>query len=60
MKINNIDRITYSVSDAVRVSSIGRTRIFALMKSGELKSTKVGKRTLISAISLRHLIDPAD
>ncbi len=49
--------LAYSVSEACKVSSIGRTYLYELMKSGRLESRKVGKRTLITARSLRALIE---
>lgn len=53
----NPEPLAYSVADAVRVSSIGRTRIYALINEGKLQARKVGKRTLIPAASLRALIE---
>jgi excisionase family DNA binding protein len=49
--------LAYSVADACRVSSIGRTRLYALINEGRLESRKIGKRTLIPAVSLRRLIE---
>ncbi|WP_285710471.1 helix-turn-helix domain-containing protein [Erythrobacter oryzae] len=49
--------LAYSVADACRVSSIGRTRLYQLIGEGRLQARKVGKRTLIPAASLRALID---
>lgn len=49
--------LAYSVADACRVSSIGRTRLYALINEGKLQARKVGKRTLIPAASLRALIE---
>lgn len=54
------DQLAYSIRDAVRVSSIGKTRLYSLIKSGRLRVTKVGKRTLVSASSLRQLVEPGD
>lgn len=48
--------LAYSIADAVRVSSIGRTRIFGLIKAGQLEARKVGRRTVIPAASLRALV----
>jgi excisionase family DNA binding protein len=48
--------LAYSVTDACRVSSIGRTRLYALINEGRLEIRKIGKRTLIPADSLRRLI----
>lgn len=49
--------LAYSIADAVRVSSIGRTRLYALINEGRLEARKIGKRTLIPAASLRRLIE---
>lgn len=52
-----LEPLAYSVADAIRVSSIGKTRLYALIKEGRLEIRKIGKRTLIPAASLRALID---
>ena len=49
--------LAYSVADACKVSSIGKTRLYALIGEGRLEARKIGKRTLIPAASLRALID---
>ncbi|MBE9169877.1 helix-turn-helix domain-containing protein [Pleurocapsales cyanobacterium LEGE 06147] len=49
--------LAYSVADACRVSSIGRTRLYQLIGEGRLQARKIGKRTLIPAASLRALIE---
>lgn len=49
--------LAYSVADACRVSSIGRTRLYQLIGEGRLQARKIGKRTLIPASSLRALIE---
>lgn len=48
--------LAYSVADACKVSSIGRTRLYQLIAEGRLEARKIGKRTLIPAASLRTLI----
>lgn len=50
--------ITYSVADACRVSSIGRTKLYELINTGRVVSTKIGRRRFVSAESLRELVDP--
>lgn len=52
--------LAYSIADAVRVSSIGRTRLYALINEGRLEARKIGKRTLIPAASLRRLIEGSE
>ena len=48
--------LAYSVNEACRVSSLGRTRLYQLIGEGRLEARKIGKRTLIPAASLRALI----
>ena len=45
--------LAYTVADACRVSTIGKTRLYQLIAEGKLESRK---RTLIPAASLRALI----
>lgn len=52
-----LEPLAYSVSEACRVSSLGRTRIYQLIGEGRLEVRKIGKRTLIPAASLRALIE---
>ena len=54
---NHPQPLAYSVADACKVSSIGKTRLYALISEGRLEVRKIGKRTLIPAASLRALID---
>lgn len=49
--------LAYTIHDACRISSIGRTRLYELIKEGKLEARKVGKRTLVMAASLRRLIE---
>lgn len=58
MNNNNDDHapLAYSINEACRVSSLGRTRLYQLISEGRLEVRKIGKRTLIPAASLRALI----
>ncbi len=49
--------LAYSIADACRVSSIGRTKLYELIGTGQLESRRIGGRTLIPAASLRRLIE---
>ena len=49
--------LAYSIADACRLTSIGRTRLYQLINSKALETRKIGKRTLIPAASLRRLIE---
>jgi hypothetical protein len=54
-----IDPYCYSISTAVAASGgvISRTRLFALIKAGEVSACKVGRKTAVNAASLRDYIE---
>ena len=54
---NYPEPLAYTVADACRVSTIGKTRLYQLIAEGKLECRKIGKRTLIPAASLRALIE---
>lgn len=54
---NRPPKLAYSVAEACQVSSLGRTSIFAALKTGRLRATRVGRRTLILSASLIALIE---
>lgn len=51
--------LAYSVADACRITSIGRTRLYELMAEGRISSVVVGRRRLIKAESIRALVEAA-
>ena len=50
------DPLTISVRHAEELSSLGHTKVSALIKSGSLQSTKVGSKRLVSYSSLKRLL----
>jgi excisionase family DNA binding protein len=46
----------YKVSDVMQVLSLSRTVIFALLRSGRLRSVKQGRTRLIPASALREYV----
>ena len=48
--------IATSIKDAAKALSVGRTSIYALIKEGRLETVKLGRRTLVKADSIRHLL----
>lgn len=53
----NLEAIGYSINDAVAVSSIKRSKLYELIAAGKIETTKIGKRTIVKAGSLRRLIE---
>jgi len=51
-----MDRLAYSINEAARVLSMGRTSIYALIADGRLEAFKLGRRTLIRAESIHKLV----
>jgi excisionase family DNA binding protein len=49
--------LAYSIAEACKLTSIGRTTIYAAIKAGELRTHKIGRRTLISANDLACWFD---
>jgi len=50
------EKIAYSIKEACRASSLGRTTLYAHISAHRLKAVRVGGRTLIPADSLHALI----
>lgn len=48
--------LAYSVDEAMRITSLGRTAIYQLIGEGRLKTRLLGRRRLVMADSLRALI----
>lgn len=50
------NKIAVTVREATQMVSLGKTKIHELLASWRLKRVKVGRRTLVTVESLRHLI----
>ena len=53
-RVLSIQPMLYGVKDAATATSLGRTKIYELMDSGELPSVKVGTRRLIPREALEE------
>lgn len=51
------NKISLTIDEAVKATGIGRTKLFALLKSGDLVPCKVGRRTLIRVDDLKSFMD---
>jgi excisionase family DNA binding protein len=48
-----MEKIGYSIEEAVLASSVGRSLIYEEIRAGNLRATKIGRRTVILADDLR-------
>lgn len=53
-------KLSYSIKEACKATSLGRTSIYNHIATGRLRAVRVGGRTVIPADSLRALIDGND
>jgi len=49
--------LTHQVPEACRRLALGRTALYALIKSGEIRAIKVGARTLIPESELQSFVE---
>jgi excisionase family DNA binding protein len=54
-----LERLTVRIPTATEMTGIGRTKLYELIRSGEIETVKVGRCTLIVADSLKRLIERA-
>lgn len=51
-----VERLAYSVADAVAATGLGRSTIYGLMEDGTLPFTQIRGRRVIAASALRKLV----
>ena len=49
--------LSVRVGEASRMIGIGRTKLYELIKAGDLETVKIGRATLVTMRSLRRLIE---
>lgn len=52
-----MDRLLVEISAASDVLGVGRSTVYVLISRGELRTVKIGRRSLITAESLRAFVD---
>ena len=50
---------TVRIPEAIRLTGIGRSKLYELIASGDVQTAKIGTCTLITFASLRQLIEKA-
>jgi excisionase family DNA binding protein len=53
------ERVAVSVSRAVEIIGIGRTKLYEFIESGELKTVKIGGRRLVPLDAIRAFVAEA-
>jgi hypothetical protein len=52
-----IEPLTVRIPVAVQLTGIGRSKLYELIKSGDVETVKIGTATLITMASLRRLVE---
>ena len=53
------DRISCTIAEGCEASGLGRSKLYQLISSGAIETTKVGTRRLVKVKSLLRLIEPS-
>jgi excisionase family DNA binding protein len=51
--------ITVRISEACRITGMGRSKLYELIQQGEIEIVKVGTMTLVPVAVLEHLLKPS-
>jgi excisionase family DNA binding protein len=51
-----MEPVTVSIKAACAAIGIGNSKLYMLIKDGDLKTVKVGSRTLVTTASIRALV----
>lgn len=52
-----MEPLAISINDAAKALGIGRSSVYALLKTGSLDAIKIGRRTLLTTASVRRLVE---
>lgn len=54
--MNKPGRLAYSIKETCELVSLGKTRVYELINSDDLKVVRIGRRTLVLADSIGDLL----
>lgn len=57
MQNQTLKPITVTVDNAIKLSGLGRTKLYELINQGRIKTTTIGRRRLVVYSSLEELAD---
>jgi excisionase family DNA binding protein len=52
-----MEKLTCTVKEACGALSLGRSKLYELIKAGEIDTVKIGTRTLVKVASLLRLVE---
>ena len=52
----DLSSLAYTVEDTCKILGIGPTKVWEMIGSGKIRSTKIGRRRLVIADSLKQLL----
>ncbi len=55
--MSEVKPMVVGVGDAMKMLSIGRTKLYDLINTGELKTVRIGSRTLIKVADIEAFIE---
>ena len=56
----HLEVLAISINDTAKALGIGRSSVYALLKSGKLDAIKIGRRTLLTTESIKRLAQSRD
>jgi excisionase family DNA binding protein len=55
--MDKIEKMAFSVDEAAMRAGLGRDRVYAAIRDGNLEARKFGRRTIITAESLQRFLN---
>lgn len=54
---HGFDRANYSLREAMRHLGVGRTKMYSMISSGEIKTIRIGRKLYVTAVDLGAFLD---